>query len=82
MVETRRANRFRVNKSAAVGFGELKYPCIVRDISVTGAALEFSDPVRLLRLPGSFTLTIMADDLNLRCRVVWYGAYKVGVTFE
>ena len=82
MVETRRANRFRVNKSAAVGFGEPKHLCKVRNISITGAALEFSDPVRLLRLPESFALKIIAYDLNLRCRVVWCGFYKVGITFE
>jgi hypothetical protein len=82
MVETRKANRFHVNKSAAVGFVEPKYLCKVRNISITGAALEFSDPVRLLRLPERFALKIIDYDLNLRCRVVWRKPYKVGITFE
>ena len=81
MVETRIAPRVRVNKSALLTFGGLKHPCRVRDISTTGAALEFAEPVRSFQLPANFTLTIPEDNLNLDCRAVWARDYRMGVAF-
>jgi hypothetical protein len=43
MVETRIAPRFRVDKQAVAEYGGDKYPCVVRDISSSGAAIEFPD---------------------------------------
>jgi hypothetical protein len=48
MTETRIAPRYRFDKRAIAEYGGDKYPCTVRDISVTGAAIEFPDPVSLL----------------------------------
>jgi hypothetical protein len=64
--------------------GGNKYPCTVRDISSTGAALEFSDLVsQILRLiPETVTLVIPEDKLRLSCRVAWHRNYKMGVAFE
>ena len=50
MVETRVAPRVRVMKAAKIDYGGDKYPCLVRDISSTGAALELSD---LIRIPSN-----------------------------
>jgi hypothetical protein len=82
MVETRIATRHRVNKAAAVEYGGLKQPCIVRDISDTGAALEFSDLIRAMRLPERFNLIVPDDGLRLACRIVWHREYRMGVTFD
>jgi PilZ domain len=82
LVETRIAARHRVNKPATVEYGGLKQPCLVRDISVTGAALEFSDLIRVMRLPERFKLIVPEDGLRLRCRIVWHRDYRMGVTFE
>ena len=79
MVETRVAPRVRVMKAAKINYGGDKHPCVIRDISSTGAALEFSD---LICIPDEFTLIMTGDRLKLSCRVVWRSQYRVGVTFE
>jgi PilZ domain len=79
VVETRVAPRVRVMKAAKINYGGDKYPCVVRDISSTGAALEFSD---LSRIPDEFTLIMLDERLKLLCRVVWRRDYRVGVRFE
>ena len=79
VVETRVAPRVRVMKAAKMDYGGDKYPCVVRDISSTGAALDFSD---LVRVPDEFTLIIPDDRLKLSCRVVWRREYRVGVRFD
>jgi hypothetical protein len=81
-VETRIATRHRVNKPAIVEYGGLKQPCILRDISSTGAALEFPDLARTMRLPERFNLIVPEDKLRLACRTVWHREYRMGVTFE
>jgi hypothetical protein len=43
MVETRAAPRFRLMKAAKIEYGGVKTPCMIRDLSVTGAALEISE---------------------------------------
>jgi hypothetical protein len=48
----------------------------------TGAALEFSDLVRCMRLPERFTLIVPEDGLRLACCTVWHREYRMGVTFE
>ncbi|MCA6112583.1 PilZ domain-containing protein [Bradyrhizobium cenepequi] len=79
MVETRIAPRVRVMKAAKIDYGGDNYPCIIRDISTTGAALEF--PI-LMRIPDRFTLIIPEDRLSLLCHVVWRKEYRVGVAFD
>jgi len=80
MVETRIAPRYRVSKLAQIDYGGDKTPCIIRDLSVTGAALELSD--LSATVPVAFTLVIPEDKLRLSCRVVWRTAFKMGVAFD
>lgn len=80
MVETRIAPRFRVSKPAQIEYGGDKMPCTIRDLSVTGAALELSD--RSATVPAAFTLIVPDDKLKLPCRVVWRTAFRMGVTFD
>jgi len=82
MIEGRVAPRYRVNKPAIIDYGGDRYPCTVRDISNTGAALEFSDLVSLIRRAKAFTLLIPEDGLKLSCHVVWQRDYRMGVTFD
>ncbi|WP_309144742.1 PilZ domain-containing protein [Bradyrhizobium sp. CCGB12] len=79
MVETRRAPRFRVAKPAQIERGGDKTPCIIRNISTSGAALQLLQLTD--RIPAAFTLIIPEDDLKLPCRVVWRTPFRVGVTF-
>ena len=80
MVETRIAPRYRVSKPAQIDHGGDKTPCIVRDLSTTGAALEFSDPCA--GVPAAFTLIVREDKLKLPCRVVWRTGFRMGAAFD
>ncbi len=82
MVETRIAPRYQVHKAAIANYGGDKYPCMVRDLSTTGAAIEFTEPVGTLAIKRAFTLIIPDDRLKLACRIVWQRGYRMGVTFE
>ena len=79
MVETRIAPRHRVMKPAKIEYGGDKYHCTVRDLSATGAALEFSD---VIRIPERFTLIMQEHGLKLPCHVVWRRDYRIGVAFD
>lgn len=82
MLEGRIAARHRVNKPAKINYGGDKYPCIVRDLSATGAALEFSDlTTQAILKTKAFTIEIPEDRLKLPCRIVWQRGYRMGVTF-
>ena len=82
MVETRIAPRYQVQKPAIADYGGDKYPCTVRDLSATGAAVEFAEPAGALPIKKAFTLIIPDDRLKLECRIVWQRGYRMGVTFD
>ena len=82
MAQDRIAPRHRVNKQAKINYGGDKYPCTVRDISTTGAALELPDLMSQVRKAKAFTLEIAEDRLKLPCRVVWLSGYRMGVAFD
>ena len=75
--ENRIANRQRVLKGARIHFGGGTIDCTVRNISDTGAALEVTSPVGI---PTEFTL--VANDYQRHCRVVWRKEKRIGITFE
>jgi hypothetical protein len=79
MVEGRAAPRYRVKKPAWIEHGGHKITCTVRDLSLTGASLEVSDP-RIV--PEKFTLVIPEDDLKLACRLVRRTEFRMGIEFE
>jgi hypothetical protein len=81
MVETRISPRFRVDKQAVAEYGGDRYPCIVRDIFASGAAIEFPDLVTLLPFTKGFNLIIKEDGLKLTCRIVWRRGFLIGVAF-
>jgi hypothetical protein len=79
MVEDRAAPRYRVKKLAWIEHGGDKITCTVRDLSLTGASLEVSDPNSV---PEKFTLVIPEDGLKIACRVVRRSEFRMGITFE
>jgi hypothetical protein len=79
MVETRVAPRHRVMKPAQIEHGGDKIACTIRDLSITGAAVEVSDTTAV---PAKFTLVVSEDGLKLPCRVVWRKDFRIGVTFD
>jgi hypothetical protein len=80
MVETRIAPRHRVSKAGTIEFvGGHPVDCVVRNLSITGAALEISGPVKI---PENFMLVVPGDSLHLPCHVVWRQKYRIGVAFD
>jgi hypothetical protein len=79
MVETRIASRHRVMKAGTIEFGSTAIDCMVRNLSVTGAALEVSNQIGI---PAKFTLVVPGDELHLVCNIVWRSEYRIGVAFD
>lgn len=79
MVETRIAFRHRVLKAGTIEFGSSAVDCMIRNLSITGAALEVSNQISI---PAKFTLVVWGDGLHLPCRVVRRSGYRIGVAFE
>jgi hypothetical protein len=79
MVETRIAPRYRVMKVAKIEFGATAINCTVRDLSLTGAAIEVPSQAGI---PERFTLVMPDDGLHLPCHVVWRKEYRIAVAFD
>jgi hypothetical protein len=75
--EHRIAARHRVLKGARIRFGGGAIDCTIRNISATGPALDVTSP---LGIPTEFTL--VSDDIQRPCRVVWRTEKRIGITFE
>jgi hypothetical protein len=80
MTETRSAPRFRVAKPAIIEDGTFNVTCMVRDLSLTGAAIEITD-LDTKYIPATFTLIIPEDGLKLSCRLVRRSAFRIGLAF-
>jgi hypothetical protein len=59
---------FKVSKPARIGTDRCAARGVVRDLSITGAALDIESQVEI---PNKFTLTIPEDGLAIPCRMVW-----------
>ena len=79
MVETRIAFRHRVLKAGTIEFGNSSLDCWIRNLSITGAALEVSAQ---MGIPAEFTLVVPGDGLHLPCTVVRRSGYRIGVVFN
>jgi PilZ domain-containing protein len=78
MIEKRVAQRFKVLKGGMVAIEGGRIACTVRNMSSTGAAVEFPQRVDL---PPSFTLVIERDRFSRRCRPVWTDKRRAGMAF-
>jgi hypothetical protein len=78
MVEKRAAQRFKVLKGGVVTLEGGSIPCTVRNMSSTGAAVDFAEGVDL---PPTFTLLIERDHFERRCRRIWRNERRVGMAF-
>jgi PilZ domain len=79
MVETRIAPRHRVMKAGTIEFGSSAIDCMVRNLSITGAALEVSNQIGIL---AKFTLVVPGEGLHLACDVVSRSEYRIGLAFD
>ena len=78
--ENRSAHRRRMLKAGFIAFnrGYTTLPCVVRDMSETGARLQLDNPTLA---PDHFTLHVELDGLKVDCKVVWTRASLFGVAF-
>jgi hypothetical protein len=53
--------------------------CLVRNISISGAALDVTNP---LDIPERFDLVFKADGTHIPCHVVWRQEERIGVAFD
>jgi hypothetical protein len=76
----RSAVRRRVLKSGTIAFHQRfsSIPCVVRDLSSTGAHLRVEGTINV---PNSFDLIVDLDGLEAGCEVVWRRNKEIGVRF-
>ena len=67
-----------VLKAGTIKSGGAAVNCLVRNLSVTGAALEVSNESRI---PARFVLVVPGDGLHLPCRTVWRKSHRIGIVF-
>jgi hypothetical protein len=79
MSEQPRASRHRVYKAGTIEFSGGAIPCLVRNLSSSGAAIEVNSP---FWFPDRFTLGIESDDMRRPCHVVWRREKRIGLAFE
>lgn len=78
MEEKRKYPRTEVNERGYVSSGGSVMSCVVRNISVEGAAIDVENPAFV---PAHFRL-VLADDSSVHeCRVAWIQKNRIGVTF-
>lgn len=79
MEEKRKYPRTEINEPAYVSAGGSVIPCVVRNISRQGAAIDVDNPAFV---PQHFRL-VMAKDPSIvhSCRVTWIQQNRMGLTF-
>jgi PilZ domain len=79
MEEKRRHPRTEVEESAYVSSGGSVMPCVVRNISPDGAAIDVDNPAFV---PERFRLVMARDSSIVReCRIAWIKKNRIGLTF-
>ena len=78
--ENRDSSRKRLLKGGYIAFSarHATLPCVVRDISESGARLQVG---QVSSVPDTFELIVELDGLEVPCVVVWRKANEIGVTF-
>jgi hypothetical protein len=79
MEEKRKYPRTEIDEPAYVSSGGSVMPCVVRNISLEGAAIDVDNPAFV---PQHFHL-VMARDPSIvhECRVTWIQKNRIGLTF-
>ena len=77
-MEKRAAPRKPVLMSGAIEFAGSTVNCLICDMSISGAALEVSNPTDI---PDQFDL-FKADGTQIPCHVIWHKDERIGVAFD
>jgi hypothetical protein len=78
-MENRASPRKTVLMSGAIEFAGSTINCLVRNISISGAALDVAST---LDIPERFNLVFKADGTNIPCHVIWRQGEQIGVAFD
>jgi hypothetical protein len=78
-MEKRAGPRKTVLMSGAIEFAGSTINCLIRNISISGAALDVTNP---LDIPERFDLVFKADGTHILCQVVWRQEERIGVAFD
>jgi hypothetical protein len=65
--------------SGAIEFAGGTTNCLISNISVSGAAIEVTNPHDI---PERFNLVFKTDDAYTPCHVVWRQGEQIGVAFD
>lgn len=77
-MEKRTRPRKPVLMSGAIQFAGSTINCLICDISISGAALEITNPHDI---PDQFNLVFKADSMHIPCHVTWRDEQRIGVFF-
>ena len=79
MEEKRKYPRTEIDEAAYVSSGGSVMPCVVRNISREGAAIDVDNPAFV---PQHFRLVMAKDPAIVHeCRVTWIQRNRIGLTF-
>jgi hypothetical protein len=78
-MERRAIPRKPVLMSGAIQFAGCAINCLVRDMTISGAALDIAESHDI---PERFNLVFKADGTLIPCRIVWRQRERIGVAFE
>jgi hypothetical protein len=78
-MERRAIPRKPVLMSGAIEFAGSAINCLIRDMTISGAALDVADP---RDIPERFNLVFKADETHIPCHVVWRQDERIGVAFD
>lgn len=78
-MERRPISRKPVLMSGAIQFAGNTVNCLVRNMSISGAALDVTNPHDI---PERFSLVFKADGTHIPCHVIWRQEERIGVAFD
>ena len=78
-MERRAIPRNPVLMSGAIEFAGGAINCLIRNISISGAALDVTNPHDI---PERFNLVFKADGTQIPCHVIWRQEERIGVAFD
>ncbi|MET3846062.1 PilZ domain-containing protein [Bradyrhizobium sp. OAE829] len=76
--EARSTPRRKVLDSGLMRFGDFCVPCVIRNLSEIGAAL---DAAPQSFIPDQFTLIVVRKKKIYSCTVIWRKGARLGVSF-
>jgi hypothetical protein len=78
-MERRAVPRKTVLMSGAIEFADSTINCLVTNISISGAALEVTNPHDI---PERFNLVFKKDGTHIPCHVIWRQEERIAVAFD